>query len=601
MKKTFAPNFKTPLEEQSGAESIKRNSNGMRGDLHDDFRSEAADVSHETESLAKSYGIYLEFNRAKSGKEKDWMYMIRLGIPGGGPITPEQWQVIDDLSERWGRDPQDNSTLRLTTRQNIQFHWVKKEGLVDIIKTSAESGLLSLNGCGDNVRNVMACPLSAYSEVYNANELAYKVAKYFQLPVQPFIQIFAIDPDAVPEEQSSFQYGPQLLNRKFKMAFSAIHLDERGQAQLDNCVELRTHDLGVAPIYENGRVERFQIFIGGGQGEKNGKPTASVLARPLAIVTEAQLMPALDAVVAVHQEWGDRANRHWARLKYVVRKQGIPWFRDQVEQRLGYALALPIEDLDVGPRDLHHGWTRLPSNGLYAYGAFIENGRLTDHGPNGRLKSMIREISQKYATPLLLTANQDIIFAEIAADQRDAFEADLATYGFGRRNGVAFSALRLQSGACVGRDTCRLAYTDSEQFEPELIDQLEELGWGDLSTAIGITGCERQCFRPATKAIGLIGSGMNRYQFKILGTEDGRHQGVPLTVDDQVYLRSVPRDQVPVVIDTLFHYYNAEREERESFGYFMRRKGIEAVVSHLKAHPKTSSLLVKPARSMALT
>ena len=87
--------------------------------------------------------------------------------------------------------------------------------------------------------------------------------------------------------------------------------------------------------------------------------------------------------------------------------------------------------------------------------------------------------------------------------------ADLQKYGYGKRNGKEYSALRLRSGACVGRDTCRLTYTDSEQFEPELVDQLEELGWGDVETSIGITGCERQCFRPSTKAIGLIGTGLN--------------------------------------------------------------------------------------------
>ncbi len=594
MAKPFAPEFQAHEDQHNKAELIKRASNGMRGTLHEEFRGDEDDLSAEAESLAKSYGIYLEFNRAKTGKEKDWMFMIRLGVPGGGPISPEQWRVVDELAERHGRDPEGFGSLRLTTRAAIQFHWVKKSGVIDVIKTSAEAGLLSLNGCGDNVRNVVACPHSSHSDIFDGGKLAVKLADYFQLPATPFVQIFAVDPNAVEQERETFRYGPQLLNRKFKMAISGLYRDpETGEVKPDNCVEMRTHDLGILPLYEGGQVKRFQVYLGGGQGENNGKTTASLLSQPFAIVTEEQLMPVLDAIVAVHQEWGDRKNRHWARLKYVIKAQGVPWYRQEVENRVGFPLGHPLLGLDVGERHLHHGWSRQPSNGKFSFGAFIENGRLIDSSPNGKLKTMVREVALKYQTPIQLTPNQDIVFTNIQEEDKAAFEADLHSYGFGSRRGKPYSALRLHSGACVGRTTCRLAYTDSEEFEPELIDALEDLGWGSLSESIGITGCERQCFRPGVKAIGLVGSGMNRYQVKLFGDVDGRFQGRVLLEDGRIYLKSVPRDQVAPLLDTLFHYYFAHKDDVESLGAFFRRVGESQIISYLKSHPKTTDLMKK--------
>lgn len=600
MAKPFAPQFQTPADQHNKAELAKRASNHMRGTLHEEFRDEESNLSWEAESLAKSYGIYLEFNRAKTGKEKDWMFMIRLGVPGGGPISPEQWRIVDELAEQHGRDPQGYGSLRLTTRAAVQYHWVRKSGVIPIIKTCAEAGLLSLNGCGDNVRNVVACPHSRHSDIFDGGKLALKLADYFQLPATPFVQIFAVDPNALDQERETFKYGPQLLNRKFKMAISALHRDpETGEVKPDNCVEMRTHDLGIQPLYEAGEVKRFQIYLGGGQGENNGKTTASLLSQPFAIVTEEELMPVLDAVVSVHQEWGDRNNRHWARLKYVIKAQGIPWYRQQVESRVGFPLGHPLLGLDIGARELHHGWWRQPSNGLYSYGAFIENGRLLDSSQNGRLKTMVREVVEKHQVNIQLTANQDIVFTDIPEEARETFEEDLRSYGYGSRRGEAYSTLRLNSGACVGRTTCRLAYTDSEEFEPELIDTLEDLGWGALSESIGITGCERQCFRPGVKAVGLIGSGLNRYQVKLMGDVDGRHQGRLLEEEGRVYLKSVPRDRVAPLLDTLFHYYFAHKQEEESLGAFHRRIGDSQLISYLKIHPKTADLLVKTAAGVS--
>ncbi len=569
-------------------EQVKENL-GLNGGLDDALRDYSqTGIDEQLEQISKSHGIYVQFNRAQSGREKDWMYMIRLAIPGGGPLDFSHWKVLDDLARQHSVNPEGIASLRLTTRQAVQFHWVKKPAVLEIVRTAAEIGLLSLNACGDNVRNVMACPLGRHP-LFDAQKFAQQLAGWFQLPTDPFIQVFAIDPNALETQDAKFEYGPRLLNRKFKISVGSL-IEHEGRWQLDNCVEVRTHDLGFTPLLEAGKVERVAVWVGGGQGEKFGKATASLLAQPLSIVPIDQLQAVADGIVSVHRDWGDRENRHHARLKYLVRDKGLDWLRQHVSARTGVTLE-PIKiELDSGPRHLHHGW--LEGSSL-SYGLFVENGRLVDNGPNGRLLSLVRHLLETFPVRLSVTANQDLIFHGLSPADKNNWEQSLASFGYGLRRGRPYSAIRLQSGSCVGRDTCRLAYTDSEKFEPELIDQLEALGWADLSTSIGITGCERQCFRPATKVIGLVGSGLNRYQFKFGGTEDARHQGVPLRLEGREYLRSVPRERVAPLLDVLFRTYQQHALEQETLGGFNRRLGTEGLVELFSSHQETADLMAK--------
>ncbi len=613
------PNLHTLPEDFSGAEKAKMSTRGLTmvvrdvsspANLHHQFRDTSfQDLADVAETLAKSYGIYLEFNRAKTGSEKNWMYMLRISVPGGGPITGKQWTVLDDVADKYTQSDsytgKSQPSLRVTTRQNIQLHWVKKENLVDTVREIAKSGFYTINGCGDNTRNVMGCPLSTYSKVFNANEWAQKVGKYFRLPTAAYLEIFEIDPSYLRDERGpgeKFEYGMNLLNRKFKIAFSALHRDEdTGEYQPDNCVELRTNDIGVAPILNGEEVDKFQVYIGGGQGEKAGHPTFAAQGSPLGIFSKESLMDGLDAVVKIHQEWGDRKNRYWSRLKYVVFKMGMKWYRDQVSAK-GVQFAPPEEGLDYGPRQMHYGWKKQETDGKLSYGTFLETGRIIDGG-NGQLKKMVRHMMETYPSILLFTTpNQDILFTEIGEGEREDFESELRGFGYGARNGRAYSTLRTLSGACVGRDTCRLTYTDSEKFEPYLIDELEQR-WGHLSESIGVTGCERQCFRPATKTIGWVGTGLNLYAIKIGGTEDGRHQGGPL-IDSEtqaVYLHFVPRKDVARVTNALFEFHvaNASSEEASpgGMGYFFRRVGAKGIIDWLKKDPVTAEMMKKTVKN----
>ena len=125
------------------------------------------------------------------------------------------------------------------------------------------------------------------------------------------------------------------------------------------------------------------------------------------------------------------------------------------------------------------------------------------------------------------------------------------------------------------------------------------MGWNDLATTIGISGCERQCSKPSTKAIGLIGSGSNTYQLRLLGTEDGRHQGEPIFSADgrAVLLHRVPRTRIAGLLDVVFHFYSPKRQGEETLGYCIRRVGVRALIDHLGADPATADLLTQEASS----
>src|SRR5947209_9343842 len=211
---------------------------------------------------------------------------------------------------------------------------------------------------------------------------------------------------------------------------------------------------------------------------------------------------------------------------------------------------------------------------------------------------MVKYLMNNYSDiELFTTPNQHLLFCNIDEGLKEQFEKDMKMFGYGfrkirdsdssNRNSITngkvivsqpYSNLRMLSGACVGRDTCRLTYTDSEKFEPYLIDELEKK-WGSMSESIGITGCEKQCYRPATKTIGWIGTGFNLYQLVLMGTQDGRHQGAPLVDPDtgEEYLRFVPRKDVAIITDFLFEYYIRNRSEEKDrpggMGYYLRRVG----------------------------
>jgi len=607
------PILRTPAKQHNEVEIIKRR--GLKAPPLEDRLGDPAieDVFGELEHQTKPLGIYVQTLRdPETGKplddlsginKKKRMFMVRVTIPGGGIITSDVYLLFDRLADEYTRNPDGIPSLRPTTRQNIQFHYVSLENIKPLVQAIAQSGFIPLNGCGDNTRNVMGCPISTYSNIYDANAKAREFGRYFSLDEEPFFQVFEIRPSDVPIEKrlERFSYGPQLLNRKFKINFSAGEVDpETGLWIPDNCVEARTSDIAVGPIYSDGKVEAYQIHVGGGQGEKHRLPTTSAMALPLGIFPEERLQESLDAIVALHQDLGDRKNRHWARLKYTLyglgegdKEKGLKVFRDMVKEHIG-AFDDPNLDYDFGEVNLHHGWMNQPSNRLLSYGLFLFSGRIIN-GPNGGIKNFLRHVMGNYDVNMMISPSQDPIITDINPEERGRFEKDLARFGIQQSYGEK-DYLKEHSVACVGLPTCPIALTQSETYLPVLIKQLEGMGWGHMNARIGISACDAQCSRPATKEYGIVGVGKNLYMFKLMA--DGREQGMPV-VDSEGnhFLERVHRNDVPTVLDALFNFYVDNRLPDEPVGTFHRRIGMYDIIEHLKTNPATKALMT-PAKKI---
>ncbi len=547
------------------------------------------DLESEVSLIAKSFGIYMEFNRDKArvNQVKDWIYMVRVVIPGGGPILPKQWRILDDISNKYtisdAYTGYPSPSLKITTRQDIQLHHIKKKDLVNVIREIGESGFFTLNGCGDNVRNTVSCPITRYSNVFDPNELARKIANYFKLPTGMYIQVFEIDPEQAKKlderlVEGHFQYPDNLLPRKFKIGIAGI-VKLGDKYYVDDCIDVRANDVGIVPIVSEEGME-FQIYVGGSLGENNANPSFSALALPIGIVEEGELIKTLDAIVRIQAEWGDRKNRHWARFKYVVYMQGIEWIRQKIKEYSGVEIG-PIKNIPL-VKDLHLGWYML--NDKWAFGMFVENGRVID-GKNGKIKSIIRYIADNFEhVKFYTTANQHLIIAEINDEEKERIGKLVNDLN-------KKSNLRIYSTACVGFPTCKLSFTDSERYLPKVIDELEKRGWGNSLVSIGLSGCVAQCSRPSLHPIGWIGSGYELYMLKIGG--DNQHCGEPLIDYDEnvIYLYQVPSLRVIDVTEALMELYERNKEMGNTPGEVFRRLGNKKIIEWLKSHEKTKDLM----------
>jgi len=184
------------------------------------------------------------------------------------------------------------------------------------------------------VRNVVFCPRPATGSV--ERELWQQVShlsSHFSPKTRAYAEIW-LDGEkvaAVAEEEEEPLYGRTYLPRKFKIGVSL---------PWDNCVDVMAQDLGFIAIPDRGRVIGFNVYVGGGMGMTHNKPaTFPALGKPLAWVNGEQVIPVATAVVETFRDWGDRENRKHARIKYLVAERGIDWVREEVERRLGAALA----------------------------------------------------------------------------------------------------------------------------------------------------------------------------------------------------------------------------------------------------------------------
>lgn len=558
----------------STVEGIKADSRQLRGEIAAELADGNDFFGKESIQLLKHHGTYQQDDRdhraRKSGGKSDkaFIFMVRTRVPGG-KLTSEQLLAELDLSDELG-----NTTLRCTSRQGLQLHGVVKENLKEVIARINEVQLTTLAACGDVERNIMCCPAPHHFDPVHTQlqDLADRLAEHLAPRTRAYHEIWLKDPDSGEEQlvaggpnghEIEPIYGPTYLPRKFK---TAIGLPG------DNCVDLYTNDLGLMAICEDFRVVGYNVLVGGGMGvTPSAKKTFPALARRMAFVTPDQAIDVATEVIKVQRDYGNRADRKIARLKYLIADHGLAWFKSKVEEYYGHKLPDPHPD-DVCGFDDHLGWHEQGDGRLY-YGLNVENGRIHDVGEL-RLKTALREICRAYRPGIRLTAHQSILFTDVAAENREAIEAIL------RRHGVKLSHeisnARRWSMACVAWPTCGLSITEAERALPGMIDKIEvelaRLGLSSERFTIRMTGCPNGCARPYNSDVGLVGKTSGKYTL-FLG---GRLLGDRLNF---LYKDLVPEEEVVATLTPVLVYFKQDRLPGETFGDFCHRKGAENLLA----------------------
>ena len=554
-------------EKKSKVEIAKENSRGLRGTIREELNAESDHFLKDTTHILKFHGIYeqedrdVRHERKEAGEGKKYIFMVRTKNPGGGELSSEQWEVLNKITDLYG-----NGTLRITTREDIQFHGVGKKELEGTIRLLNSELISTYGACGDGNRNTVACPVSNIRKgsMFDGQKWAQLISKHLSFKSKAYYEIW-LDGELVTKEEDVREpqsndetetlYGKTYLPRKFKIG---IGLSE------DNCIDVHTHDIGIIPIL-NGELKGFNVLVGGGMGSTHKKiRTFPRLADPIAGASPENLIDVITRIVEIQRDHGDRSDRNHARMKYVVEEWGVERFKEELERRLGYRL-LPPEPMELRHTESHLGWHEQNTLGLWYVGIFIENGRLKDT-ERAQVKTGLREIVRRFRPGVRLTPSQDIILANIPEDRIEEIKDALKHYGI--KTGKEISNLRRNSIACPALPTCGLALAEAERFLPYLIDELEERGYGNEEIKIRMSGCPNACSRPPVAEIGIMGVSPKKYNLYVGGSFEG-------TRLNRLYEELLDAGDLADRIIELINMYHLNKRPGERFGDFCNLVGVE--------------------------
>ncbi len=553
----------TESKQQTAVEDIKRSSNFLRGDLRHELDNDVANVSNDGEQILKFHGIYAQDNRdvrrerALKGEELDYIFMIRVVVPGG-KLSPEQWLTLDRVASE-----QADGSIRLTTRQAVQFHGVVKDGLRPLARAIDAQLMTSFGACGDVVRNVVSCPeLQSNGTDERLVDITQHLARTFRATTEAHWEIFVNGDKAasrVDAEERPF-YGDTYLPRKFKIGVA--HPE-------DNCVDVFAQDLGLIPGSLEGVGPGFTVLVGGGLGRSYAnEDTFARLANPLAFVTYEELDEVIAAVITTYRDLGDRTDRKRARMKYVVADMGFEQFRKEIESRLGRDLRAPLAIPSRFDANDHLGWREL-SDGTHQLGVRVSAGRVRDDDAS-QLRSALRRIAESVAPTFFITAQQDILISHVAGVDRARVDEILTRHSVRREDDLG--AVERTALACPALPTCGQALTEAERRLPELVGTIENaLGQRQLgrrSLQLRMTGCPNGCARPAVAEVGVVGRTRSTYDVYVGGGARGDRLAT-------LYREKVKFDDIAVVLGPLFERWENEGDIDEPFGDFMSRVGVE--------------------------
>ncbi len=518
MPKREAPSWDLVLKRNS-VERLKREM--FPTDLANNWQ-RLAETSYE--ALPEEDIVRLQWFGMYHDKPKIGTFMMRVKIPSG-ILSPAGLRTIGEISEQFGRDQGE-----LTTRQNIQLHYITLDKFPEILERLKAVGLTTMGGCGDVVRNITGCPVAGVDreELFDVTGLVSEAAGFFY---------------------GNREYSD--LPRKHKITISACRY--HCNAPEINCVAL-------VATRKDGR-NGFAVRVGGGQS------STPRLSRHLGVfITPEQAMPVLRAILDTWRSTTEyRISRVKARLKFMIDDYGPEEFRKLVQSRLDF----PLEDLAAMPvaddESDHMGVHEQHQSGLCYAGFPVYLGTMT-----GAQMRAIADVAGEIGGDIRLTRRQNFILTGIPKDQLDEVIARVGALGFPLdANGLYGSSI-----GCIGDPHCNYAVTPTKTKLAAIIDRMvADFGTQVSGLKLNLDGCPHACAQHWTGDIGLQGTtgrGPNGEPLEafdiILRGGLGRDAaiGKPL-------LRRVPSANVEDYVSRLFAGYLARRADGESFTRFCVR------------------------------
>lgn len=551
----------------SANEGIKIRSNYLRGTIKEGLADlSTGSMTEEDQQLLKFHGTYqqddrdLRPNRRKHKLEKAYSFMIRVRVPGG-VTSPEQWLQMDKLSTQFA-----NGTIKLTTRQAFQFHGVIKSNLKRTMAEIGEVAMTTIAACGDVNRNVMCSPNPYLSAAHTrAMDDARAISDHLTPRTNAYHEIW-LDGEKVETSEQEVEpiYGKTYLPRKFKITVVVPP---------SNDVDVYADCLGFIAIVEDGELVGYNVSVGGGMGATHGQEnTFPRVANVIGFCTADQVVDVAEKVVLVQRDFGNREVRAHARFKYTVDDHGPDWILAKLNEYLGYDLE-PARPYAFDGNGDEYGWKEDPT-GKSHYTLFVEGGRVLDTDGYA-LRTALREIAKIHTGDFRLTANQNLIIANISAETRIEIAKILESAGI--VSNQQQSGLRLNALACVALPTCALALTEAERYLPSLLTELEETleenGLRHDAITIRMTGCPNGCARPYIAELGFVGRGPNRYNIYLGGGFHGQRLS-------KLFRGDVPAETIKETLSPVFRRYATEREDGERFGDFCIRSGLVAATEN---------------------
>jgi len=504
---------------------------------HDLFPSELTNqwnrlVETPYEKLPEEDIVRLQWFGMYHDKPKIGTFMMRVKIPSG-ILTPEGLRTIGAISEDFGRGQGE-----LTTRQNIQLHYITLDHFPVIHERLKAAGLTTLGGCGDVVRNITGCPVAGvdHDELFDVTGLIREAAGFFY---------------------GNREYSD--LPRKHKISIAACRF--QCNAPEINCVSL-------VGTVNDGR-EGFAVRVGGGQS------STPRLSRHLGVfITRDQVIPTLRAILDVWRLTTEyRISRVKARLKFMIDDYGVEAFRGLVEQRLGFQLEtladMPLPDAESD----HMGIHEQKENGRFYVGIPVRLGLM-----NGIQMREIADAAEAVGGDIRLTRRQNFIVANIPQDRLDDTIARIGEIGFPLNVNGLFAA----SIGCIGDPHCNYAVTPTKEKLATVIDRLvNDFGDKVADLKVNLDGCPHACAQHWTGDIGLQGTTGRGPKGEPLEAFDvilrgglGRDAAIGKPV-----LRRVPSLQVEDTVARLFAGYLEHRQAGESFTQFCVRTPDNTLVA----------------------